>query len=50
MSRINKKYTKDYKEEAVKLSREIGITKVALELGIPRGTLAYGLQMPRKVF
>jgi transposase len=34
-----RKYTKDYKVEAVKLAREIGNKKAAEELGIPTGTL-----------
>lgn len=37
----NKKYEKEYKVEAVKLSRKIGKIKAAKELGIPEGTL-YG--------
>lgn len=37
----NRKYEKEYKVEAVKLSRKIGKAKAAKELGIPEGTL-YG--------
>ena len=37
----NKKYEKECKVEAVKLSREIGKYQAAKELGIPEGTL-YG--------
>lgn len=37
----NKKYEKEYKIEAVKLSRKIGKGKAAKELGIPESTL-YG--------
>ena len=37
----NKKYEKEYKVEAVKLSRKIGKGQTAKELGIPEGTL-YG--------
>ena len=37
----NKKYEKEYKVEAVKLSRKIGKGEAAKELGIPEGTL-YG--------
>jgi hypothetical protein len=33
-------YDKGYKVEAVKLGREIGCKKGALELGIPSGTLS----------
>ena len=36
-----KKYEKEYKVEAVKLSRKIGKGQAAKELGIPEGTL-YG--------
>ena len=36
-----KKYDKEYKVEAVKLSREIGRKKASEELGVPIGTL-YG--------
>jgi transposase len=30
-----RKYTKDYKVEAVKLVREIGNSKASIELGVP---------------
>jgi len=43
MERKQKKYEKEYKIQAVKLSKEIGGTKAAAELGIPVDTL-YGWQ------
>jgi transposase len=44
IKRSTKQYTKDYKTEAVKLVREIGITKAAIELGIPKSTLSQWLK------
>lgn len=38
--RFTKQYTKDYKTEAVKLVREIGNTKAAIEIGVPKSTLS----------
>ena len=35
-----RKYSKEFKEEAVKLSDEIGVKKAAAQLGIPYYTLA----------
>jgi transposase len=35
-----RKYTNDYKVEAVKLVREIGNSKASIELGVPRSTLS----------
>lgn len=40
VKRITKQYTNEYKAEAVKLTRKIGITKAAIELGIPKSTLS----------
>lgn len=40
VKRITKQYAKEYKTEAVKLVREIGISKAASELGIPKSTLS----------
>jgi len=40
VKRTTKQYTKDYKTEAVKLVREIGNTKAAVELGVPKSTLS----------
>jgi transposase len=40
VKRITKQYTKEYKAEAVKLLREIGTTKAAIELGVPKSTLS----------
>ena len=37
----NRQYDKAYKTEAVKLAKEIGQAKAAMELGIPKNTL-YG--------
>jgi transposase len=37
--KIQRKYTKEYKEKAVKLSREIGKKRAAEELGIPWRTV-----------
>lgn len=39
MARKQRKYDKEYKVQAVKLAREIGVAKAARELGIPAGTL-----------
>ena len=54
-----KEYTMEYKIEAVKLAKEIGVAKAMAELGIPKGTL-YGwiandivnitLHIPLKLF
>jgi transposase len=41
-------YDKGYKVETVKLGREIGCKKAALELGIPSGTLSSWLNDARK--
>jgi transposase len=38
--RSTRRYTQNYKEEAVKLVREIGNTKASLELGVPKSTLS----------
>ncbi len=35
VKRTVRQYTKDYKTESVKLVKEIGITKAAIELGVP---------------
>jgi len=40
VKRITKQYTKEYKAEAVKLMREIGLAKATIELGIPKSTLS----------
>ena len=39
MARNQRKYDIEYKVQAVKLSREIGASKAAAELGIPVDTL-----------
>ena len=36
---MSREYTPEYKVEAVKLAREVGTTRAALELGIPKGTV-----------
>ena len=36
---MSREYTEEYKVEAVKLAREVGTTRAALELGIPKGTV-----------
>ena len=40
MGKEQRKYEKEYKAEAVKLAKEIGIDKAAKELGVPKGTLS----------
>lgn len=40
VKRSTRQYTKEYKTEAVKLVREIGNTKAAKELGVPKSTLS----------
>lgn len=42
IGRAQRNYAKEYKEQAVKLTKEIGAEKAARELGVPKGTL-YGL-------
>ena len=39
MAKVQRKYDKEYKAQAVKLAQEIGSVKAAAELGIPDGTL-----------
>lgn len=34
-----RQYDEEYKKQAIKLSKEVGNTKAAKELGIPKGTL-----------
>ncbi len=41
MGKQQRKYEKEYKVEAVKLAKEIGVRKAARELGVPENTL-YG--------
>jgi transposase len=41
-------YSKEYKVEAVKLGKEVGAKKAALELGIPYGTVSGWLHDARK--
>jgi transposase len=40
VKRVTKKYTKEYKLEAIKLIKEIGNAKAAKELGIAKSTLS----------
>jgi transposase-like protein len=37
--RVTRRYTQEYKEGAIKLSREVGNKKAATELNIPENTL-----------
>ena len=37
----NKQYDHEYKVQAIKLAREIGSAKAAVELGVPKNTM-YG--------
>lgn len=39
--RTTKSYDKGYKEQAVKLIKEVGVKRASGELGVPQGTL-YG--------
>ena len=39
MAKVQRKYDKEFKAQAVKLAQEIGSAKAAAELGIPDGTL-----------
>ena len=41
VKRSTKKYTNDYKSEAVELVKEIGNTKASIELGVPKSTLSH---------
>ncbi len=38
--RQTRSYDKEFKEQAVKLAKEVGTKKAAEELGIPTGTLS----------
>ena len=40
----NRKYDAEYKEQAIKLAKEIGTKNAAQELGIPNGTLGTWLR------
>ena len=42
-----KKYSEEYKLQAVKLGREVGVKAAADELGIPKGTLGTWLHKAR---
>ena len=39
MAKVQRKYDKEFKAQAVKLAQESGSAKAAAELGIPDGTL-----------
>lgn len=41
-------YSAEFKVEAVKLSKEVGVTKAAKELGIPNATLETWLKKSKK--
>ena len=44
--RTTKSYDKGYKEQAVKLIKEVGVKRASGELGVPQGTL-YGWEIGR---
>ena len=48
MGRTQRNYEKEYKEQAVKLAKEIGTDKAAGELGVPKGTLSGWLKAVRE--
>ena len=48
MGRTQRNYEKEYKEQAVKLAKEIGTDKAARELGVPKGTLSGWLKAVRE--
>ena len=39
MAKVQRKYDKEYRAQAVKLAQEIGSARAVAELGIPDGTL-----------
>lgn len=46
--RETRTYSKEYKVEAVKLARQIGVKKAASELGVPHGTVSSWMNESRK--
>lgn len=42
-----KQYDEDFKEQAIKLAREVGNTAASDELGIPKGTLGTRMHKAR---
>ena len=48
MGKRQRNYEKEYKEQAIKLAREIGTDKAARELGMPKGTLSGWLKAVRE--
>ena len=48
MGKTQRRYAKEYKEQAVKLAREVGTDKAARELGVPKGTLSGWLNAVRE--
>ncbi len=42
-----KQYNEEFKKQAIKLAKEIGVKKAADELGIPKGTLGTWLSRAR---
>ncbi len=48
MGKTQRNYEKEYKEQAVKLAKEIGTDKAARELGVPKGTLSGWLKAARE--
>ena len=49
MARNQRQYDKEYKIQAIKLAKEIGINKAARELGIAPSTLSHLEQYPQSV-
>ena len=47
MARNQRQYDKEYKIQAIKLAKEIGINKAARELGIASSTLSHLEQYPQ---
>lgn len=48
MGKTQRSYEKEYKEQAVKLAKEIGTDKAARELGVPKSTLSGWLTAVRE--
>lgn len=48
MGKRQRNHEKEYKEQAIKLAREIGTDKAARELGMPKGTLSGWLKAVRE--
>jgi transposase len=48
MSGEKRRYTPEYREQAVKLAKEIGYEKAKAELGIPQGTFSRWMRQERQ--